>query len=275
MSTAANTSQRALPIKRQRFARHFASHGNASRAARESGYSEKAAHAIGHDLLKIAEVQQAIERERRQILTERGITPNGVLGMIADIAKFDIDEVFDGNGSIREISEMSPVARRVVAGIDTFTITAKDGTSFTTTAKIKLPDRLRALELLAKHFSLLHDNVKVSGDAANPFIAIIERAQGTALQPISQRDDDDTQNAIDDGEQIIEGEIIAKEDAPPQTMASDDALAAFNSIDDTEDDEGERDAVGAEETQAAQAPVADPAPEPLFRSRRKHSRLNW
>jgi len=207
VSAAADTSQKALPIKRQRFARQFAMHGNRTRAAKEAGYSEKTAYSIGHELLKFPEVQQAIEHERRQILTERGITPNGVLSMIADIAKFDISEVFDENGRIREISEMSDVARRVVAGIDTFTVTAKDGESFSTTSKIKLPDRLRALEMLARHFALLSDNVNLSGGVAvNPFIAIVERAQGSSLMPIAQRDDNDA----NDGEQIIEGEIVEK-----------------------------------------------------------------
>lgn len=270
MTAASDTTQKALPIKRQRFARHFASHGNASRAARESGYSEKAAHAIGHDLLKIAEVQKAIEHERRQILTERGITPNGVLGMIADIAKFDINEVFDGNGRIREISEMSDVARRVVAGIECFTVGTRDGSSHTTTAKIKIPDRLKALELLARHLGLFDDQVTVRGDAANPFELIVRQAQGNALRPVSQRDEDDSANDIDDCERVIEGEVIERSDTPPQHMASSNALAAFNAIDDDDTDENiEAPAVAQTSKQVEDA-------EPFFRNRRRSkSKLNW
>ncbi len=192
---------------------------------------------------------QAIEYERKQILLEQGVTPNGVLRMIADIAKFDISEVFDENGRIREVSEMSPVARRVVAGIDTLTIRTKDGKSFSTTAKIKLPDRLRALELLAKHFSLLTDNVKVSGDAINPFELIVRQAQGNALVPVTQRDEDDSANALDD-ERVIDGEVIVKSDTPSDDMASGSALAAFNSI--SEDDSDDDDDINTEAPAVAQ-----------------------
>lgn len=115
---------------------------------------------------------------------------------------------------------------------------------------------MKALELLGRHLALFSDQVTLKGDAENPFVAIIRRAQGNALMPIAQRSEGDNAD-------ILEGEIVEREDAAPsdtpaQAMASDNALEAFNSIDDSDEDEGD-DAPVVEATPANEAPQEDEA----------------
>lgn len=275
MSAGADTSTRALTERQRRFVDAYADHGVGARAARQAGYSEDTAREIAHENLSKPHIVEAIKIRRKELVEQAGVRPDAVLRMIASIATFDVAEIFDDNGRVKEVSEMSDVARRVVAGIDTTTLSTKDGSSFTTTSKVKIPDRLRALELLARHLALFDDSMTLKGDAENPFVAIVRRAQGHALQPVAQRDDADADSNLDDSAPVIEGEIIEKSDAPSQTMASADALAAFNAIDDgdTEDDaEGE----GAEAPAVAQTSKEVADAEPFFRSRRRSkSKSNW
>jgi phage terminase small subunit len=264
-----------LTERQRRFVDAYADHGNGAKAARQARYSEASARNIASDMLAKDYIQDAIKQRRKELVEQAGVRPDAVLRMIAAIATFDINEVLDDNGRVREMGEMSDVARRIVMGIDTTTLSTKDGSSFTTTSRVKIPDRLRALELLARHLALFDDSVTVKGDAENPFVAIVRRAQGHALQPVAQRHDADADSNLDDSAPVIEGEIIEKSDAPSQTMASADALAAFNAIDDgdTEDDaEGE----GAEAPAVAQTSKQVEDTEPFFRSRRRtKSKLNW
>lgn len=268
VTAASDTTQRAFTEKQRRFVDYYADHGIGARAAREAGYSADSAHVIANENLNKPYLADAIKQRRKQLVEEAGVRPDAVLRMIAQVATFDISEIFDDNGRVKEISEMSDVARRVVAGIETFTVGTRDGSSHTTTSKIKLPDRLKALELLARHLGLFDDRVTVKGDAVNPFELIVRQAQGTALVPVTQREDDDAADDIDDCDRVIDGEVTARSEAPPNTST---ALAAFNSI----SEDGDTDE-NIEAPAVTQTSKQDEGVEPFFRNRRRSkSRLNW
>jgi phage terminase small subunit len=270
VSAASDTTQTVLTERQRRFVDYFADHGNGAKAARQAGYSEESAKQIATENLSKPYLVDAIKRRRKELVEEAGVRPDAVLRMIAQVATFDISEIFDDNGRVKEVSEMSDVARRIVAGIETFTVGTRDGSSHTTTAKIKIPDRLKALELLARHLGLFDDQVTVKGDAVNPFEMIVRQAQGNALVPVSQRDEDDSANDLYDDAPTIDGEVIERSDTPSQNMASDDTLAAFNTIDDSDENENtDAPAVAQTSKQVEDA-------EPFFRNRRRSkSKLNW
>lgn len=120
VSATTDTMQRALTERQRRFVDYYADHGNGARAAREAGHSEKSAKEIACENLTKPHIQDAIKQRRKELLEEAEVRPDAVLRMIASIASFDIGEVFDDNGRVKEVSEMSDVARRIVAGIETF-----------------------------------------------------------------------------------------------------------------------------------------------------------
>jgi hypothetical protein len=137
---------------------------------------------------------------------------------------------------------------------------------------IEFNDKLRANEILGRHLGVLKEQ-PVQVNQQNVFAQIVAAAQGTSLLPVRTHADDDAANDIDDGERVIEGEVIEKSDAPPQHMASGDALAAFNAVDD-----GEEDAEGGDAGAPAVAQTSKQVEgaEPFFRNRRRSkSKLNW
>ena len=77
----------------------------------------------------------------------------------------DIGAVFDSRGQLRSIAEIPPEVRAFIASVKTTkkNLTVGDGV-MEDVVEVKLWDKVRALEGLAKHFGLLIDRVQVSGE---------------------------------------------------------------------------------------------------------------
>lgn len=273
MSVAADTSTRALTTRQRRFAEHYAMSGNGAESARLAGYAYKIARISAQEVLSNPNVVALVDELRKERLEQLGVRPDRVLEELSASAFVDPKDVFDEDGDLLPVRRMPKVTRRAIKKIRIRKhFDKKTGEQIGEDIDVEFNDKLRANEILGRHLGILKET-PVQINQQNVFAAIVERAQGTSLIPTMSRDDDDSANAIDEAN-TIEGEIIDKTDAPPP-MASGDALAAFNNMtdDDTEDDEEDE---KAEEAQITQAPIADPAPEPLFRSRRRgKSKLNW
>lgn len=52
--------------------------------------------------------------------------------------------------------------------------------------KIKIADKLAALDKLARNLGLLQDKLKISGDPENPLMMLIMRIQGSAIKPVHE-----------------------------------------------------------------------------------------
>jgi phage terminase small subunit len=179
-----------LTARQARFVQEYLVDLNASAAARRAGYSEKTAYSVGQRLLKNAEVAAAVglarsERERR---TE--ITSDRVLRELARVAFFDPRKLFGADGQPLPIAELDDDAAAVVAGLEV-SVTHNDDGSVTRVAKIKLADKLSALEKLGRHLGLFDKGTP--GTAENPIAVLIRHAQGTALPVVANPppDDDD------------------------------------------------------------------------------------
>ncbi len=61
--------------------------------------------------------------------------------------------------------------------------------------EIKLRDRDKAMENVARHLGMFNDKLKLSGDAENPLSLLIKQIRGNALpvvsNPPADEDDDD------------------------------------------------------------------------------------
>lgn len=83
-----------LTNKQRAFIEEYLLDFNATRAAREAGYSEKTAYSSGSRLLKDVEVSAEIARR----LAERRMSADEVLDRLTDIARGDIGEIMDISG---------------------------------------------------------------------------------------------------------------------------------------------------------------------------------
>jgi len=151
-----------LSIRRDSFARAYARHGIAGKAARIAGYSPKTADTQGNQLLRIPEVSAAIERYRRDQLENADVTVQQVLTELATIAFTDVTQVFDAEGELRPVHEWPKAVRRCVASFEVVirNITAGDGHR-DKVLRVRFVEKIEALKLLAQHLGMLIERREV------------------------------------------------------------------------------------------------------------------
>lgn len=137
-----------LTEKQKRFVQEYLVDLNATAAARRAGYSEKTADRIGPELLGKTCVSEAVKKamEKRQNRVE--ITQDRVLQELASIAfakGTDYSNIIAGCVVVNDTEELTEQQKAAIVGIKQ----TKEG------VEIKLADKYKALELLAKHLGLL------------------------------------------------------------------------------------------------------------------------
>ena len=148
--------------RRQRFIVEYLVDQNATQAARRAGYSKRTAYAQGSRLLRNAGIADTI-RQRQAALAERAeLTADRVLEELRRLALADARSFFDDHGNLKPISELTAEQGAAIASFEVLIKNAEAGDGKQDVVhKIRLWDKVRALELLAKYFRLLVDRVQV------------------------------------------------------------------------------------------------------------------
>ncbi len=173
-----------LSAKQELFVSWFAVDGNATQAAIRAGYSEKTAKAIGAENLAKPAIAEAIAEARAKRLERNEVTAERILGELARVAFFDPRKAFNPDGSMKPLDELDDDTAAAIAGLDLAEIRDSEGKPIGVLKKIKIADKLVALDKLARHLGLFNDKLKISGDADNPIKILIDRIQGTSISPV-------------------------------------------------------------------------------------------
>lgn len=155
-----------LTPKQQRFVAEYLIDLNGTQAAIRAGYSRRTANEQAARLLAKVSIRDAVAAGQAGRLEQVGLTATRVLEELSRIAFSDIRGLFDDRGNPKPIHQ---VTDEHAAAIGAFTVlTSRDGE--TTAFRIRLWDKVRALELLAKHVGLLADRVDVQVSLDEEFI---------------------------------------------------------------------------------------------------------
>ena len=132
------------------------------RAAIAAGYrcTIKSAYTLGHRLLNRDKIKKEIDRRIAARSKKTGITQERVIQELAKIAFSDIKNIFDPQtGNLRPVDKMDSDSTAAIAGI---TIDEnKLGTKiFSTTKKIRMYDKIRALERLGQHLGMFKEKTE-------------------------------------------------------------------------------------------------------------------
>lgn len=149
-----------LNKKQAKFALEYVVDFNATAAAKRAGYSEKTAYAQGHALLKKAEIQQKIQENIQKISDSTQITAEKVLNEVAKLAFYNPQDFFNPDGSLKQITELTPEQASCIAGMEIIDIPKK----VAKIKKVKLTSRDAALDKLMRYLSLYRDKVEHSGE---------------------------------------------------------------------------------------------------------------
>lgn len=203
----------ALTAKQKRFADEYLIDLNATQAAIRAGYSKGTADKQGPRLLSDPGVKAAIDAAKIRRTEKTEIDAERVLEEIAAMAFYDPAELIgvsreladgeecsDGDGIIsfngKRYSVSGITSPAHIAGLPENVRRAIIGWSWDRNENftLKLADKSKALDQLARHLSLYNDRIEVGTDTLSDRLERATRRleqadSGTAAKPVAQRDE--------------------------------------------------------------------------------------
>jgi len=156
-----------LTEKQKSFILEYLIDKNATQAAIRAGYSKKTAGSIGDENLKKPEIQDAINKLISLQKQRTLIDADDVINELKKIAFLDIRGAFTDQGMLRDLSDIPSDVAHAMAGIEVMELydgRGNDREKIGYTKKIRLSDKVRALEMLGKHLNIFTDKVEHSGN---------------------------------------------------------------------------------------------------------------
>ncbi|EKO3656427.1 terminase small subunit [Vibrio metschnikovii] len=154
-----------LTDKQEMFCREYLIDLNATQAAIRAGYSEKTAKETGYENLTKPHIADRITELKSQRVEDAKISANYVLNRLVEIDKMDVIDITNDDGSLKPISQWPKVWRTTLSGLDVAEI-IQDGSVAGLLKKIKLPDKVKNLELLGRHVEIQAWKDKVEIEAS-------------------------------------------------------------------------------------------------------------
>lgn len=156
--------ERPLTAKEKLFAKFYVIDLNPSEAVIKAGYNmtKLSAYVQGCNLLKKSKVQEEIARLQSATSKKLEITAERVIMEMAKIAFSNIGGLFDPKtGNLKKVDQMDPNDLAAVSGISIDDLGGNHRQSITT-KKIRMYDKIRALEKLGLHLGLFKEKPETS-----------------------------------------------------------------------------------------------------------------
>jgi len=162
-----------LTPKQTRFVAEFLIDLNAAGAARRAGFTGKRSDQAGYELLTAIAFGKARQLDTAELSAAR------VLEELRRLAFVNVRDFFDPvTKDAKHPTELTNEQGACLAGFEVLIKNAKAGDGITDTIhKFKLWDKVHSLELLAKHFELLVERVKVDTTSADKRVAQLVAAR--------------------------------------------------------------------------------------------------
>jgi len=162
-----------LTLKQQAFVREYLVDLNATAAAIRAGYSKKTARSIGEENLKKPDISEQIKALTKETAHKVELTAEGTLKQIMYQGYSDIRQLFNQDGSLKKITELPA---ELSAAIQSIEVVAKSqaGGQVEYVHKIRLTDKIRALELLGKYLKMFVDRHEHTGKNGSPLSPEVE-----------------------------------------------------------------------------------------------------
>lgn len=143
-----------LTPKQQLFIIEYLKDFNATQAAVRAGYSKKTAYSIGEENLKKPEIRKAITEKMEKRAQRLNVDADDVLRRLVEIDQMDLLDILNDDLSIKPLGEWSEVWRKTVRSIDLveqFAVIDGSREQIGFIKKLKLPDKIKNLELIGRH----------------------------------------------------------------------------------------------------------------------------
>ena len=156
-----------LTLKQSLFVSEYMKDRNATQAAIRAGYNPKSADSMGWSLLKNPKVQEAIAERTEAAENRSQVTVDRVLLELSRIAFADTTKVAYIEGGRLKVADTKDLDTDTRAAISEIS----QSTGNTVTTKVRLHDKIRALELIGRHLAMFKDKLDV--DAGETIVGIL------------------------------------------------------------------------------------------------------
>lgn len=162
---------RKLNDRQELFCHEYLRDFNARQAAIRSGYSERSAAVSGSRNLR----HPAVVAKLRQLMDDRqmriDLSADYVLQRFLEIDKLDVANILDAQGNVLPVEQWPSDWRRSVAAMDIQEVKSEKAT----VKKIRLPDKLKNLELIGKHIdvSAFRDRLDLATDDGRELVIYV------------------------------------------------------------------------------------------------------
>ena len=151
--------------------RHFCldylKHFNATKAAKNAGYSPRTAGKMAWKLLQREDVQAFLHDKKKQLEMEADIELLEIIRHLREMAFFDISDILQDNGDILPVSQWPDIAKKVVSGLDVevrYELLDEEAVEIKV-KKVRIPSREKNTENLGRYVGAFTDKMKVdTGD---------------------------------------------------------------------------------------------------------------
>jgi phage terminase small subunit len=158
-----------LTDKQRAFCLEYLVDLNATQAAIRAGYSAKTARQAGADNLSKHDIQAETKRLMDERAKRAEIDADTVLAELLKIARADIGQAFNADGSLRPVAEMPEDVRRAIASVEIREEgRGGDQEQAGQTKKVRFWDKPRALEMLGRHLRMFSDRMEITGKDGGP-----------------------------------------------------------------------------------------------------------
>ena len=140
-----------LSNKQKLFCDEYLIDTNVTQAAIRAGYSEKTARSIGQRMLTNVDIEKRLSELKGDRNERVSVNADYVLDRLMQIDQLDVADILDINGDLLPVKEWSKAWRTSVNAIEVIQMSKGDMDIETFLKKVKLPDKLKNLELLGKH----------------------------------------------------------------------------------------------------------------------------
>lgn len=113
------------------------------------------------------DIRLEIEQRTKKIEEKVELSAERVLAELSLLAFVDLGKAYDDRGNLLAVRDIPDDVRRALAGLEVDELwegSGEDRRQIGVTRKVKLLDKIRALELLGKRFKLWVDRVEHSAD---------------------------------------------------------------------------------------------------------------
>lgn len=160
-----------LNDKQEIFCREFLVDLNATQAAIRAGYSKRTARAIGCENLTKPDILERIATLKSQRVEDVKMDANYVLKRLLEIDSLDVADILDNENNLLPVKEWPKAWRTSVGAIDITELKSTEDFD-SVLKKIKMPDKLKNLELLGKHtdVSAFKERLEFTGKDGNELV---------------------------------------------------------------------------------------------------------